>query len=82
MRVVKKRLEVHALQWTGRNVKEMAEFLLIDEDDLLYDLPIVIDTLEGDMTARVGCYIIQGVRGEYWPVQEDIFLETYDILDE
>ena len=38
----------------------------------------VIHTLEGDMTARPGDYIIEGVKGELYPVKPDIFEATYE----
>ena len=37
-----------------------------------------IATLEGDMTAAVGDYIIRGVQGEFYPCKPDIFAATYD----
>jgi hypothetical protein len=38
----------------------------------------VIHTLEGDMTAQVGDYIITGVKGERYPCKPDIFRATYE----
>lgn len=38
-----------------------------------------IKTLEGNMTADFGDYIIQGVKGEIYPCKPDIFDETYEI---
>ena len=38
----------------------------------------VIKTLEGNHLTAIGDYIIKGVRGEFYPCKEDIFLETYD----
>ena len=44
---------------------------------------LVIQTLEGDMTAGLGDWIIKGVKGEFYPCREDIFLATYDpVVDE
>ena len=40
---------------------------------------VIIPTLEGDMTANTGDYIIKGVQGEFYPCKPDIFLATYDI---
>lgn len=40
-----------------------------------------ISTLEGIHEAKVGDYIIKGVRGELYPCKPDIFLETYDLVD-
>lgn len=43
---------------------------------------VTIVTLEGDMIAAVGDYIIKGVNGELYPCKPDIFEKTYDILEE
>lgn len=37
-----------------------------------------IATMEGPMTAKVGDWIIQGVRGEVYACDADIFAETYE----
>jgi hypothetical protein len=37
-----------------------------------------VPTLEGDMTASVGDFIIKGVKGEYYPCKPDIFEATYE----
>jgi len=42
------------------------------------DVELVIHTLEGDMLARPGDYVITGVNGEQYPCKEDIFLKTYE----
>lgn len=39
---------------------------------------LIIKTLEGDMIAEVGDYIIKGVKGECYPCKPDIFKLTYD----
>ncbi|TCQ82601.1 hypothetical protein EDF68_101992 [Ochrobactrum sp. BH3] len=39
---------------------------------------IVINTLEGDMTAVPGDWIIKGIKGEFYPCKPDIFTATYD----
>jgi hypothetical protein len=39
---------------------------------------VVIHTLEGDMHAKEGDYIIRGVQGEYYPCRQDIFEDTYE----
>jgi hypothetical protein len=39
---------------------------------------MTIRTLEGDMTAMPGDWIIQGVKGEIYPCKPDIFDATYD----
>lgn len=42
---------------------------------------IIIPTLEGDMTASPGDWIIQGVKGELYPCKPDIFAATYDAVE-
>ena len=37
----------------------------------------MIHTLEGSLFARVGDWIITGVKGEKYPCQDDIFRMTY-----
>ena len=36
------------------------------------------DTLEGVMRAELGDYIIRGVKGEFYPVKDEIFRMTYE----
>lgn len=38
----------------------------------------VIHTLEGDMLASVGDFIITGLRGEQYPCKPDVFWRTYE----
>ena len=42
----------------------------------------VIHTLEGDMIASAGDYIITGVHGEKYPCKPDIFEETYELVQD
>lgn len=39
---------------------------------------MIIHTLEGDMKASPGDYIITGVNGEQYPCKPDIFEKTYE----
>lgn len=39
---------------------------------------IYVRTLEGDMRATVGDWIICGVKGEFYPCKPDIFEATYE----
>lgn len=43
---------------------------------------IKIETLEGDMLASFGDYIVKGVNGEFYPCKPDIFAKTYDLVSE
>ena len=41
---------------------------------------LVIHTLEGDMLADYGDWIIKGVHGEFYPCKPDIFKKTYEAV--
>lgn len=42
---------------------------------------VLIYTLEGNMRATDGDYIIKGVKGEFYPCRKDIFEETYELAE-
>lgn len=39
---------------------------------------LIIPTLGGTMAAKVGSYIIKGIKGEYYPCEGTIFEESYE----
>lgn len=41
----------------------------------------VIETLEGDMRAEIGDWIIRGVAGEFYPCKPEIFAATYEPVE-
>lgn len=48
-------------------------------DEIEYRTPLIlIPTLEGNMAASPGDYIIKGVHGEFYPCKPDIFHKTYE----
>ena len=92
MKYRKKPVIVDAVEWTGRNHREMYDFLTgrqyerhieVQSDHFYIDHSrgeggLVIKTLEGDMFANIGDYIIKGVAGEYYACKPDIFSRTYE----
>ncbi|WP_219350129.1 hypothetical protein [Helicobacter sp. 11S02596-1] len=42
------------------------------------DKEVIIPTLEGDMKANIGDWIITGVKGEQYPCKPDVFEKTYE----
>lgn len=91
----KKPIEIEAVQYTGDNVNEIAEFMhtsvfalqismdtaLRMDGDYRWNKHIRIPTLEGTMTADCGDWIIKGVKGEFYPCKPDIFNETYEKVE-
>jgi hypothetical protein len=43
---------------------------------------LAIQTLEGEMRAIIGDYIIKGIKGEFYPCKSDIFELTYEEIKE
>ena len=88
----KKPVVVEAVLWTGaeEDVDEIVEFMNTDRQSTcvfgysidsirnLRNLRLVIHTLEGDMIADPGDFIIKGVKGEFYPCKPDIFDQTYE----
>lgn len=69
--------EIEAVQWTGRNVVEIMRFVK-NESAIITNGVLIIKTLEGDMVASTGDYIIRGLRGEYYPCKPDVFRAKYE----
>lgn len=54
--------------------------VVIDAEQHQGPEPLVIHTLEGDMTAQPWDWIITGVKGERYPCKPDIFAATYEAV--
>ena len=80
MKFRKKPVVVEAVQWTGKNMRETREFMGLKAPLITRPGGVVIPTLEGDMLAAVGDWIIRGVKGEFYPVKPDIMFRTYDLV--
>ena len=81
---IKKPVIIEAMQLTRENQNEVLKFMSSTPDlSRANKTPkgIIIHTLEGDMLASFGDYIIKGIHGEFYPCKPDIFLETYDIVE-
>ena len=81
----KKPVVIEAVQLAEDSLDELAEFCgfnIRDVENPLYGSGIVIETLEGNMLARKGDWIIKGVNGEFYPCKPDIFEKTYEKVAE
>ena len=43
---------------------------------------LVIETLEGPLTAQIGDWIIKGIQGELYACKPDIFEQTYEKVED
>ena len=79
----KRPVVIEAIQYTGKNYEEIRDFVgdsYGEWDDRTN--AIFIKTLEGDMRADVGAFIIKGVSSEFYPCREEIFIKTYEAVEE
>lgn len=85
----KKPVEIEAIQLQPDHVTivECIEFISSGLDESLVKMSarrveergaLMIQTLEGEMQASYGDYIIKGVKGEFYPCKPDIFELTYE----
>lgn len=80
-RYVKRPIVVEAIQWTGDNLSEIWDAFGAGQ---IYGPTeknpdhLIISTLEGDMRAGVGCWILRGHANELYPCRDDIFRATYE----
>ena len=83
MKYRKKPIEVEAVQWSGSNWHEVYAFAghavyTSNEADVVV---LRVKTLEGELVARPGDWVIKGVQGEFYPCKPDIFEATYEPVD-
>lgn len=82
----KKRLDVEAMLYDGSEEAFDAILAWGEEHDIgmlvigNYSAGIVITTLEGEMRASPGDWIIKGVADEFYPCKPDIFEQTYEAV--
>jgi hypothetical protein len=92
MKVRKRPVEVEAFQWDGTEASALViinwakgheteiwyrEDIHPDTEEGLGTYHLTIHTLEGDMIARPGYWIIKGVENEFYGCEPDIFAKTY-----
>ncbi|MGW5582841.1 hypothetical protein [Streptomyces sp. NPDC003857] len=87
----KRPIEVDTIQWTGDNEADVQAFTggpsifyaLDDEDRANSDDPdataAVYDKLHSTwVLVYTGQHVVRGVKGEYYPIAEDVLAETYE----
>jgi len=85
MKFRKRPVIIEAVQWRTDNLDEIIDGLRLENDSLKSVYPtsdggLYIRTLEGQMLASHGDWIIKGVAGELYPCKPDIFERTYEAV--
>jgi hypothetical protein len=81
MKFRKKPVIIEAHRWEGKNYPFFLDFIGVGIDQS-FDQALIIHTLEGDMRAEKGDWIIKGVKGECYPCKPDIFEQTYEKVED
>lgn len=91
MRFRKKPVEIEAVQWDGQGIASGAAPEWFRRAMWLpkgtaggisrQAAELVISTLEGEMRALPGDWIIRGVAGEVYPCKPKIFAATYEAVE-
>lgn len=93
MKFRKKPVVIEAVQFNNINKDEIQEFVGMElkheiESDTAYQAgqgapvsSLTITTLEGNMKAMPGDWIIKGVAGEFYPCKNEIFEKTYEPVE-
>ena len=77
MKFRKKPVVIEAVKYRVR----MKHIALCDKADAPGCASTHIHTLEGYHIISPGDWIIKGIKGEFYPIKNDIFLETYEKVD-
>lgn len=92
MRFRKKPVVIEAVRFDGteESAQEVLDFIGGQNLGSVFAVPhkvsgewlVVIETLEGAVSASPGDWIIKGVQGEFYPCKPDIFEATYERVEE
>ena len=80
----KKPVVVEAIRLTTRNIEFVEGWCKGQIRG--YKLPenervVQIQTLEGEVEAKIGDYVIKGIKGEFYPCRSGIFAQSYDLVE-
>lgn len=84
LRYRKRPREVEAMQYDGSMESQRAIVTWANvkvEGYVDHGYYLAIHTLEGEMRARPGDWVVKGVAGEFYPVKPLIFETTYEVVD-
>lgn len=85
MKFRKKPVVIEAIRWYGDLGRFHHQYEQVFGEPCSWEScadALLIPTLEGEMRADVGDWIIRGVKGEFYPCKPDIFAATYETIGE
>jgi len=81
--VVIEAMQIQSPEANGASISDVLQWILSNGGNA-YSLrsTIRIRTLEGEMAALPGDYVIRGLKGEFYPCKSDIFEQSYDLVED
>ncbi|MCR1901629.1 hypothetical protein [Ligilactobacillus apodemi] len=82
LREYRKTATIMAEQFTGDPNQVFMYDMFPDVDNCNNKFHYFLHTKEGDMCINPGDWIATGENGEHWPIKDDIFKQTYELVEE
>lgn len=81
MKYRKKPMVIDAIQWTGKNISEIFDFVdwVISISDRTKI--VTIKTSEGPLIFSAGDWIVRNAEGEFYRLKRDIFDAVYESVE-
>lgn len=83
-KIYRKTATIKAEQFDGSDemikkygIRKNTEYMLSDDPLEYKTVPYQIETLESWVNINLGDWIATGVKGEHWPIENDVFKKTY-----
>lgn len=93
MKFRKKPVVIEAIQWTGKNHRDMFDFLTGTQDQVISTVGnnfyidhnkveggLIIKSPDGEHIASINDFIIQVLPNEFYPCKPDIFEKIYELV--
>ena len=84
MKFRKKPVVIDALRWPG-SLDDGGRFAIWAQETGLYKVAhrqdganLVIETLNGEVVAQPGDWVVRGVQGDFYPCKHETFMATYE----
>lgn len=78
----KKPIVIEAVKLTKENWPDIIDWMTINGAVFRGESEgLIVETLEGDMTAQFGDWILRGLFNEFYPCKPDVFEASYELVD-
>ena len=87
IRIIRRENGTHSVWQDGEYKKFAIKFRKVRKLPIVVDATemttaFTVETLEGTMEGKAGDFLIAGIKGEMYPCDRDVFLATYEFIDE